>query len=356
MGEACASITTPIVGRTPDNVGREAMSNAPGPQGDPLRKIKARHRKLVLDINRCAAALLACNSYDQLQTESLTYSAPFMSKTSFLCAEKNVVDKDLSMELSESATECFKRCHELYVSCERRFCHNPIPNDDLPADESIPDCETDIEPSDSVSQVTSRYTVNTIRSSVVRRIKLERKRAELLNAEEMAEARKTKQLAEAEARRVQAEAEADARKTCLLAEAEEAEALAKLRLETAKLAAEEKLITCSERGSIATMSRASKIKSSFRPRAFVVNQKNVKHEENHAPVSLALFKQMEFSSTKRHCVVDRPARWDLNNSKSGLVHAHNSGLGRNLFNYHDRGARNVAVMPDVGVSGDDNDK
>ena len=93
------------------------------------------------------------------------------------------------MELSESATECFKRCHELYVSCERRFCHNPISNDDLPADELIPDCETDIKPSDSVSQVTSRYTVNTIRSSVVRHIELERKRAEFLNAEEMAKAR-----------------------------------------------------------------------------------------------------------------------------------------------------------------------
>ena len=183
----------------------------------------------------------------------------------------------------------------------------------------------------------------------------------------MAKARKTKQLAEAEARRmqaeaeaearrVQAEAEADARKACLLAEAEEAEALAKLRLETAKLAAEEKLITCSERGSIATMSRASKIKSSFRPRASVVNQKNVKHEENHAPVSHAMFKQTEFSSTKPRCVVDRPALWDLNNSELGLVHALDSGLGRNLFNYHDRGARNVTVMPDVGVSGVDNDK
>ena len=244
----------------------------------------------------------------------------------------------------------------MYVSCERRFCLNLLPNDDLPADKLTPDCKTDIEPSDSVSQVSGRYTVNTIRSSVVRRIELEHKRAEFLNAEEMAKARKTKQLAEAEARRVQAEAEADARKVCLLAEAEKAEALAKLRLETAKLVAEEKPITCSERGSVATMSRASKVKSSFRPRAFVVNQENVKHEENHAPVSHAFFKQTEFSSTKPHCVVDRPARWYLNNSKSGLVHVHDSGLGHNLFNYHDRSARNMAVVPDVGVSGVDNDK
>ena len=94
---------------------------------DPLRKTKTRHRKLVLDINRCAAVLLACNSYDQFQIESLAYSALLVSKTSFLCAAKNLVDKDLSMELSESAAECFERCHKLYASCERRFCHNPIP-------------------------------------------------------------------------------------------------------------------------------------------------------------------------------------------------------------------------------------
>ena len=54
--------------------------------------------------------------------------------------------------------------------------------------------------------------------------------------------------------------------------------------------------------------------------------------------------------------MDRPARWDLNNSKSGLVHALDSGLARGLFNYHDRSARNMAVMPDVGVSGVDDDK
>ena len=59
LGEACASITTPIVGRTPDNVGRKTMSSASDPRGDSLRKIKTQHRELVLDINRYAAALLA---------------------------------------------------------------------------------------------------------------------------------------------------------------------------------------------------------------------------------------------------------------------------------------------------------
>ena len=114
---------------------------------------------------------------------------------------------------------------------------------------------------------------------------------------------------------MQAEAEADARKGCLLAEAEEAEALTTLRLETAKLATEEKLITCSELGSIAKMSRASKIKSSFRPRASVVKQKIVKHEENHAPVSHVLFKPVplkrRYSYQCRYASARLPARGQL---------------------------------------------
>ena len=37
--------------------------------------MKTRHRKLVLDINRCASALIACISYAQFQVESETYTA-----------------------------------------------------------------------------------------------------------------------------------------------------------------------------------------------------------------------------------------------------------------------------------------
>ena len=65
-----------------------------------------------------------------------------------------------------------------------------------------------------------------------------------------AENRKACLMAEAEARRVQAEAE----RARLLAEADEAEALANLRLKTANLETEEKLIAYSERGSsVATL-------------------------------------------------------------------------------------------------------
>ena len=190
-----------------------------------------------------------------------------MAKTSFLCAVEDLVDKELSLELSYSVIECF----ELYFGCERRFIRNHSAN--LPDDEFISDCEIDVKPSDSVSLVTSKCTVNTARSSVVRRIELERKRAEIQTAAELAKARKAKQQAELEACRVQAEAEArrvqaaaearraqaeaEARRAHLLAEAEEAEALAKLSLQMANLEAEEKLLACSERGSVATMSHAS---------------------------------------------------------------------------------------------------
>ena len=79
--------------------------------------------------------------------------------------------------------------------------------------------ETDPEPCDSVSQVDSRYSATSSKSSVVKRIELQKKRAELDNMQELAKAkaRKMRKLAEAEA--------------------DEAEALAKVRLEMVNIEA-----------------------------------------------------------------------------------------------------------------------
>ena len=80
-------------------------------------------------------------------------------------------------------------------------------------------------------------------SMVARCIELERKHAELQNIENMAtvKARKLRLLAEAEA--------------------EKAETLVKLRLESVKLKAEEKLLACSGRGSsVSAQTRTSKTK------------------------------------------------------------------------------------------------
>ena len=109
-----------------------------------------------------------------------------------------------------------------------------MPDDDL------------IDPSDSASQVTkTSLTSNT--SSALRRIDLERKKAELSNLEEISRICKAKLLAQAKAEAAKAEAE-------------EAEALAKLRIERANIEAEEKMLECcSQRGS--QISSASKVQA-----------------------------------------------------------------------------------------------
>ena len=97
-------------------------------------------------------------------------------------------------------------------------------------------CEDEgiIQPSDSVSQVTE-HTRSSTSKTIVRQIELDKKRAELHAAYELAEAREAK----------------------AKAKAERAETFAKLRLEEAKLEAEQRRLDCSERDSSVATSRKS---------------------------------------------------------------------------------------------------
>ena len=96
-----------------------------------------------------------------------------------------------------------------------------------------------VQSADSASQVTG-YTATTNKSCEIRQIELAKRRAELKAFFELAEAREARALAEAEKAQ---------------AKAETAEMLAKLRIEEARIEAEEKLIACSERGSVAASRR-----------------------------------------------------------------------------------------------------
>ena len=91
------------------------------------------------------------------------------------------------------------------------------------------DVDIELTPSDSISHVSSGNFAASSSSVVARRIELERKRPELQSIRDMAKVRRLRLLAEAKA---------EARKT-----------LAKLRLESTNLEAEEKLLARSERGS-----------------------------------------------------------------------------------------------------------
>ena len=96
-----------------------------------------------------------------------------------------------------------------------------------------------------ISQTTTNASGTSNTSSVLKRIELERKKAELQSLEQLNKLNVRKAQFEAEARKAQLEAEAEARKAQLEAE----EASIKLRLETVNLEAEEKMLACSERGS-----------------------------------------------------------------------------------------------------------
>ena len=89
-------------------------------------------------------------------------------------------------------------------------------------------------------------SICTLTSSVLKRIELDRKRAELQNLKDLTDAkmRKARLVAEAEIKKAKllAEAEAEAKNAKL--KAEKAEMLARLRLESANIEAEEKIWAC----------------------------------------------------------------------------------------------------------------
>ena len=119
---------------------------------------------------------------------------------------------------------------------------------------NVSDGESEIKPADIASQVTDRNSITSDTLSVLKRIELECKKAELCNFEEMAEhkTRKAKLLAEAEECKLLVKTEkrkllAEAEEHKLLAELEEEEDLAKLHFEGAHLEADEKALKCLSR-------------------------------------------------------------------------------------------------------------
>ena len=243
------------------------VSTAAG--GSIPRKLLTTHSTLLVDLKRCAAALSACKTEDTFLTESINFCSQRAAYETFLDALKALKNVKLFYEWSGDLMDTFQKCSKTYEARKRLFCDGS----DIKSAVDPPVCgnDSDVEPCDSASQVLSRYSITSSKSSVIRRrIEVERRRAELDNIQELAKARARKRrlLAEVEAAAEKQRFEAEAEKQRLQARAEkervlaEAEILAKLRLESVKLKAEEELISCSEYGSsIASKSRSAKIKS-----------------------------------------------------------------------------------------------
>ena len=136
-----------------------------------------------------------------------------------------VTEPDKFDELSRRLKDAYDNCYDNYDECKLRIVG--CPHDDS-------EDEIMVESAGSASQVTD-YSATTNKCEI-RQIELAKNHAELKASFELAEAREAKALAETA-------------KT--LAKAKKAELLAKLRIEEARIEAEEKLIACSERGSVA---------------------------------------------------------------------------------------------------------
>ena len=249
--------------------------NAVAGPSDLFRKLLTVRRKLLLNMKQFLTLPERKFGSTQFESDLLHFQNIREAYERFCEKLKGIDDSNRLKELSENMSNQFEACVKLFESCELRFNQQFGEHTLL----NVCDGESEIEPADSASQVTDRSSITSDTSSVLKRIELERKKAELRNFQEMtklktrkakllAEAEERKLLAEAEERKLLAEAEerkllAEAEERKLLAELEEEEALAKLRLEGAHLEAEEKALECSSRlgsklgGSSGVQSRSS---------------------------------------------------------------------------------------------------
>ena len=214
-------------------------------------------------IKKLNKSLKVCNLKDfEFETRRLN-----AVKKDYENFQKNLCELDEiepQKQLSVDLVDKFEQCLNLHKLLELQFC-------DQSEDKNSDDGDG-IEPCDSASLATNRASESSSsRSSVVRRIGLDRKRAKLKVLEELAKSRQAKAKADAEsaaakaradaeaaAAKARADAEAAAAKARAHAEAaaakakfeaEEAETLAELRMKAIELEAEEKLLAFSEQAS-----------------------------------------------------------------------------------------------------------
>ena len=198
---------------------RSSNFNALVGPGDLQRKLLTMRRKLMLDMKRFLSFSEPKN-VSESDLGALQFACIREAYDNFREGLNNISDTETLKQLSENISDQFKKCQKVYHG---RVSTNASSDED------------ELAPSDSISQVTTRLSGASKTSSVLKRIELDRKRAELQNLKDLADAkmRKARLLAEAEKAKLLAEAEA-----------EEAEMLARLRLESANIEAEEKILAC----------------------------------------------------------------------------------------------------------------
>ena len=210
------------------------------------RKLLTVRRQLLVQIKGLLVDLKSCRSYhnfSELMTKCVNLRLAY---SDYHRALDKITNPDWLCELNDKICDKYNECMSFFDKLEKDYTVVPSVSN---TNDNINNDECDIEPEDSASQVSGSVSrlSKVSNQSMIRRIELEKKRAELKISHELQQAKAQAQArAKAEAVRLQAEMD----------EAE-AEALARLRVEEAALDAEEKLLACSELGSAVTGLRSS---------------------------------------------------------------------------------------------------
>ena len=234
---------------------------APSTLGNLERKLLTARRKLFLDMKRLRHELTSFKLVDEFDRASLFLEVTRCAYDKFVEGLTDVKDSETLGRLSKNMAEQFQQCLKSYEAC-RSHLYKPHDSGLTGTAEIDFDTDNDVKPSDSVSQVSARASratkgtsISSGKSSLLRRIELAQKKAELKNMEELTRAR-------ARGKALQAAAAAA---SAAEAETQEVEALAKLRMEAIKLNAEERLLACSGEGlSVSGLSGLrSRVRSGF---------------------------------------------------------------------------------------------
>ena len=174
-------------------------------KGNIPRKLLTTHRTLIVDLTTLSKQFERCNSREKFEELSSKFDALRMAYNKYYANLQPLTEFSTLDQLTGRIVEVYENCYFSYDECCMRL--NKRFHDE-------------VEASDSASQTTERTSTS---SKLARHIDLDKKLAELKVAAELAEAREAK----------------------MLARAEKAETLAKLRLEEARVEAEQAgLVRC----------------------------------------------------------------------------------------------------------------
>ena len=156
-----------------------SKSHADVGPGDPFRKLLTMRRKPLVKMKVYVKAPDR-TSGGNFATDALQFALIQDAYDNFCDGLKNINDATMLHQLSENMADYFDKCAKIYKLSELLFCHKSS-NQSLFNDSD----EDDVDPADSISQTTTNASGTSNTSSVLKRIELERKKAELQSLEEL---------------------------------------------------------------------------------------------------------------------------------------------------------------------------